>query len=744
MKRVSQELSPQAIKETKIYREWSMTDKEYGMVVDILGRLPNYTETGLFAVMWSEHCSYKNTKPVLRKFPSQGSQVLQGPGEGAGIIDIGDGQAVVFKAESHNHPSAVEPYEGAATGVGGIIRDIFSMGARPIALLDSLRFGPLSHQRTKYLFHEIIKGIAGYGNCIGIPTVGGEIAFDDCYQGNPLVNVMCVGLMDQKDIQKGQAAGVGNTIIYVGAKTGRDGIHGATFASAEFNDEEESQRSAVQVGDPFMEKLLLEACLEVIQNCPDELVGIQDMGAAGLVSSSSEMASKAGTGLVLDLDQVPQREKGMTPYEMMLSESQERMLLCVKAGQENKIKAIFDKYQLEAVVIGRVTDDGRYRLFHKGELVADVPVNALAEDAPEYEHAVIKPDYYQDQAQDQYQAQEENASRILQGLLQQATIASKAKVYQTYDSMVRTSTVLGPGSDAAVVRIRGTHKALAMTTDCNARYLRLNPERGGQLAVAEAARNIVASGGQPLAITDCLNFGNPDDPDIFYEIATAAQGISEACRLLNTPVISGNVSLNNESNGQAIYPTPVIGMVGLIKDLSHVTSQDFKHAGDLVYLLGEIRPDFNGSELQVMETGQVSGALLDFDLDQEKANQAAVLNAIQAGYLASAHDISEGGLGVALAESCFGQNLGIKAKWDRAAIDLFAESPSCFILSVKPENQADFEASCQAKLTLLGQVTAEDQFYFETQDQSLDLSVSELKELWEGALACQLEEQAHS
>ncbi|WP_253286050.1 phosphoribosylformylglycinamidine synthase subunit PurL [Aerococcus urinae] len=720
-----------------------MTDKEYEMVVDILGRLPNYTETGLFAVMWSEHCSYKNTKPVLRKFPSQGPQVLQGPGEGAGIIDIGDGQAVVFKAESHNHPSAVEPYEGAATGVGGIIRDIFSMGARPIALLDSLRFGPLSHQRTKYLFHEIIKGIAGYGNCIGIPTVGGEIAFDDCYQGNPLVNVMCVGLMDQKDIQKGQAAGVGNTIIYVGAKTGRDGIHGATFASAEFNDEEESQRSAVQVGDPFMEKLLLEACLEVIQNCPDELVGIQDMGAAGLVSSSSEMASKAGTGLVLDLDQVPQREKGMTPYEMMLSESQERMLLCVKAGQEEKIKAIFDKYQLEAVVIGRVTDDRRYRLFHKGELVADVPVNALAEDAPEYEHAVIKPDYYQDQAQDQYQAQEENASRILQGLLQQATIASKTKVYQTYDSMVRTSTVLGPGSDAAVVRIRGTQKALAMTTDCNARYLRLNPERGGQLAVAEAARNIVASGGQPLAITDCLNFGNPDDPDIFYEIATAAQGISEACRLLNTPVISGNVSLNNESNGQAIYPTPVIGMVGLIKDLNHVTSQDFKHVGDLIYLLGEIRPDFNGSELQVMETGQVSGALLDFDLDQEKANQAAVLEAIQAGYLASAHDISEGGLGVALAESCFGKNLGIKAKWDREAVDLFAESPSCFVLSVKLEKQADFEASCQAKLTLLGQVTDEDQFYFEAKDQSIDLSVSELKELWEGALACQLEEQAH-
>ncbi|MDK8388879.1 MAG: phosphoribosylformylglycinamidine synthase subunit PurL [Aerococcus urinae] len=743
MKRVTQELSPQAIKESKIYREWSMTDKEYEMVVDILGRLPNYTETGLFAVMWSEHCSYKNTKPVLRKFPSQGPQVLQGPGEGAGIIDIGDGQAVVFKAESHNHPSAVEPYEGAATGVGGIIRDIFSMGARPIALLDSLRFGPLSHQRTKYLFHEIIKGIAGYGNCIGIPTVGGEIAFDDCYQGNPLVNVMCVGLMDQKDIQKGQAAGVGNTIIYVGAKTGRDGIHGATFASAEFNDEEESQRSAVQVGDPFMEKLLLEACLEVIQNCPDELVGIQDMGAAGLVSSSSEMASKAGTGLVLDLDQVPQREKGMTPYEMMLSESQERMLLCVKAGQEEKIKAIFDKYQLEAVVIGRVTDDRRYRLFHKGELVADVPVNALAEDAPEYEHAVIKPDYYQDQAQDQYQAQEENASRILQGLLQQATIASKTKVYQTYDSMVRTSTVLGPGSDAAVVRIRGTQKALAMTTDCNARYLRLNPERGGQLAVAEAARNIVASGGQPLAITDCLNFGNPDDPDIFYEIATAAQGISEACRLLNTPVISGNVSLNNESNGQAIYPTPVIGMVGLIKDLNHVTSQDFKHVGDLIYLLGEIRPDFNGSELQVMETGQVSGALLDFDLDQEKANQAAVLEAIQAGYLASAHDISEGGLGVALAESCFGKNLGIKAKWDREAVDLFAESPSCFVLSVKLEKQADFEASCQAKLTLLGQVTDEDQFYFEAKDQSIDLSVSELKELWEGALACQLEEQAH-
>ncbi|HAQ1853246.1 TPA: phosphoribosylformylglycinamidine synthase subunit PurL, partial [Enterococcus faecium] len=557
------EPTAEEIKKKRIYAEWGLTDEEYRMIEeDILGRMPNYTETGLFSVMWSEHCSYKNSKPVLRKFPTSGPHVLQGPGEGAGIVDIGDGLAVVFKAESHNHPSAVEPYEGAATGVGGIIRDIFSMGARPIALLDSLRFGELDNPRTKYLLEEVVAGIGGYGNCIGIPTVGGEIAFDPCYEGNPLVNAMCVGLIEHKHIQKGQAAGVGNSIMYVGAKTGRDGIHGATFASEEFNQEEEQQRSAVQVGDPFMEKLLLEACLELILHHSDSLIGIQDMGAAGLVSSSAEMASKAGSGLILTLDEVPQRETGMTPYEMMLSESQERMLICVKSGEEEKIQELFQKYDLDAVTIGKVTDDGQYRLYHQGEEVANLPVDALAEDAPVYHKEMKEPARIVEfQQLAPYQPVIEEPGQVLLDLLQQPTIASKRSIYETYDSQVQTNTVVRPGSDAAVMRVRGTNKALAMTTDCNARYLYLDPKIGGQIAVAEAARNIIASGGKPLAITDCLNYGSPDKPEVFWELSTSADGIAAACETLGTPVISGNVSLYNETDGQAIYPTPMIGMV---------------------------------------------------------------------------------------------------------------------------------------------------------------------------------------
>ena len=561
---LTKEMTAEEIKDTKIYKEWGLTEEEYQLISEkILGRLPNYTETGLFSVMWSEHCSYKNSKPVLRKFPTTGKQVLQGPGEGAGIVDIGDNLAVVFKAESHNHPSAVEPYEGAATGVGGIIRDIFSMGARPIAMLNSLRFGELDNERTKYLVEQVVAGIGGYGNCIGIPTVGGEIGFDSCYEGNPLVNAMCVGLIEHKDIQKGQAKGEGNSIMYVGAKTGRDGIHGATFASEEFVEGEEQQRSAVQVGDPFMEKLLMEACLDLILNHSDILVGIQDMGAAGLVSSSSEMASKAGSGLELYLDDVPQRETHMTPYEMMLSESQERMLLCIKKGSEDQVIQLFESYGLEAVNIGKVTIDKHYRLYHQGKEVANLPVDALAEEAPEYQ----KPQKEAERMAtfkkiNQYQPKINDAGEILLQLLQQPTIASKKSVYQTFDSQVRTNTVVGPGSDAAVLRVRGTNKALAMTMDCNSRYLYLNPEIGGQLAVAEAARNIIASGGQPLAITDCLNYGSPDKPEGFWELSTSADGIAKACRVLETPVISGNVSLYNETDKSSVYPTPVIGMVG--------------------------------------------------------------------------------------------------------------------------------------------------------------------------------------
>ena len=490
--------------------------------------------------------------------------------------------------ESHNHPSAIEPYQGAATGVGGIIRDVFSMGARPIAMLNSLRFGELKSARGKYLFEEVVAGIAGYGNCIGIPTVGGEIQFDPCYEGNPLVNAMCVGLIDHKDIQRGIAAGVGNTVMYVGAKTGRDGIHGATFASEELTEESENQRPAVQVGDPFMEKLLLEACLEVVKS--DALVGIQDMGAAGLTSSSAEMASKAGSGVEMNLDLVPQRETGMTAYEMMLSESQERMLLVVKKGREDEIKAIFDKYDLDAVAIGRVTDDKMLRLLHKGQVVAEVSADALAEDAPVYHKPSAEPAYYaQFQAIENTEPVVTDYKETLNALLKAPTIASKEWVYDQYDYQVRTSTVVKPGSDAAVIRVRGTNKGLAMTTDCNSRYIYLDPEVGGAIAVAEAARNIVATGGTPLAITDCLNFGNPEKPEIFWQIEKSADGISAACTALNAPVIGGNVSLYNERSGEAVYPTPTIGMVGLIEDLAHVTTQDVKAAGDIVFVIGETK-----------------------------------------------------------------------------------------------------------------------------------------------------------
>lgn len=687
------EPTAEEIKKKRIYAEWGLTDEEYRMIEeDILGRMPNYTETGLFSVMWSEHCSYKNSKPVLRKFPTSGPHVLQGPGEGAGIVDIGDGLAVVFKAESHNHPSAVEPYEGAATGVGGIIRDIFSMGARPIALLDSLRFGELDNPRTKYLLEEVVAGIGGYGNCIGIPTVGGEIAFDPCYEGNPLVNAMCVGLIEHKHIQKGQAAGVGNSIMYVGAKTGRDGIHGATFASEEFNQEEEQQRSAVQVGDPFMEKLLLEACLELILHHSDSLIGIQDMGAAGLVSSSAEMASKAGSGLILTLDEVPQRETGMTPYEMMLSESQERMLICVKSGEEEKIQELFQKYDLDAVTIGKVTDDGQYRLYHQGEEVANLPVDALAEDAPVYHKEMKEPARIVEfQQLAPYQPVIEEPGQVLLDLLQQPTIASKRSIYETYDSQVQTNTVVRPGSDAAVMRVRGTNKALAMTTDCNARYLYLDPKIGGQIAVAEAARNIIASGGKPLAITDCLNYGSPDKPEVFWELSTSADGIAAACETLGTPVISGNVSLYNETDGQAIYPTPMIGMVGLIEDHKHITTQEFKKSGDLIYILGKTFADFDGSELQKMQLGRIEGVIRNFDLSIEKRNQELVLTAIQNGLIESAHDCSEGGLAIALAESAFKHQLGISVQFELSSAQLFAETQSRFVLTVAPENKTRFE-----------------------------------------------------
>jgi phosphoribosylformylglycinamidine synthase subunit PurL len=730
---------PDQVKTEKLYQQMGLSDEEFTLIENILGRTPNYTETGLFSVMWSEHCSYKNSKPVLRKFPTTGERVLQGPGEGAGIVDIGDNQAVVFKIESHNHPSAIEPYQGAATGVGGIIRDIFSMGARPIALLNSLRFGELDESaRVRYLFKEVVAGIAGYGNCIGIPTVGGEIQFEPCYEGNPLVNAMCVGLIDHKDIKKGLAQGIGNTVMYVGAKTGRDGIHGATFASEELTEQSDENRPAVQVGDPFMEKLLLEACLELIQS--DALVGIQDMGAAGLTSSSAEMASKAGMGIEMNLDLVPQRETGMTAYEMMLSESQERMLIVVKKGREQEIKDLFTKYDLEAVAIGTVTDDKKLRLVHHGEIVADVPVDALAEDAPVYHKPSKEPIYYQEfQALEVEVPQVEDLNETLKQILSQPTVASKEWVYNQYDYMVRTNTVVAPGSDASVVRIRGTRKALAMTTDCNSRYVYLDPEVGGKIAVAEAARNIICSGGEPLAITDNLNFGNPEKPEVFWQIEKAADGISEACRVLETPVIGGNVSLYNETSGTAIYPTPVIGMVGLVTDLDHITTQNFKTSGDLIYLVGETKPEFGGSELQKLQNGRIFGKAPELNVQLEKERQNQVLAAIRAGVVQSAHDLSEGGLGVAVAESLFGQEqLGatITIKGNPVTA-LFSETQSRFLLTVKKEHQTEFESLVAAQL--IGEVNETRTLrVLSNTDTVLETSVNQLKDAWKGAIPCLL------
>lgn len=737
------EPTAEQIKEEKLYAQMGMSDEEYTMVEGILGRLPNWTETGLFSVMWSEHCSYKNSKPVLRKFPTKGPQVLQGPGEGAGIVDIGDEQAVVFKMESHNHPSAIEPYQGAATGVGGIIRDVFSMGARPIAMLNSLRFGELKSARGKYLFEEVVAGIAGYGNCIGIPTVGGEIQFDPCYEGNPLVNAMCVGLIDHKDIQRGIAAGVGNTVMYVGAKTGRDGIHGATFASEELTEDSEDKRPAVQVGDPFMEKLLLEACLEVVKS--DALVGIQDMGAAGLTSSSAEMASKAGSGVEMNLNLVPQRETGMTAYEMMLSESQERMLLVVKKGREDEIKAIFEKYDLDAVAIGRVTDDKMLRLLHKGEVVAEVPADALAEDAPVYHKPSAEPAYYAEfQAKENTEPQVADYKETLTALLKAPTVASKEWVYGQYDYQVRTNTVVAPGSDAAVLRVRGTNKGLAMTTDCNSRYIYLDPETGGKIAVAEAARNIVCSGGEPLAITDCLNFGNPEKPEIFWQIEKSADGIAAACTALNAPVIGGNVSLYNERSGVAVYPTPTIGMVGLVKELEHVTTQHVKQAGDIVYLIGETRTEFGGSELQKLVEGEISGKAPSIDLDVEAARQAAILAAIRAGLVESAHDVSEGGVAVALAEKTFASDsLGVNVTLAGSAVTvLFSESQSRFVLTVKEENAKAFEEIVK-DAQKIGVVTEEAKLTINGDNGVLiEGTVEEFRSAWKGAIPCLLKSEA--
>ncbi|WP_096271595.1 phosphoribosylformylglycinamidine synthase subunit PurL [Paucisalibacillus globulus] len=733
------EISPEQIETDKLYQGMGLSDSEFEMVKEILGRLPNFTETGIFSVMWSEHCSYKTSKPLLKKFPTKAPHVLQGPGEGAGIIDIGDNQAVVFKIESHNHPSAVEPYQGAATGVGGIIRDVFSMGARPIALMNSLRFGNLTTDRVKYLFSEVVNGIAGYGNCVGIPTVGGEVQFDDSYEDNPLVNAMCIGLIHHDDIQKGVAAGIGNTVIYAGAPTGRDGIHGATFASDDLAEDAAKDRPAVQVGDPFMEKLLIEACLEVIHS--DALVGMQDMGAAGLTSSASEMASKAGTGMHMNLDLVPQREQNMTAYELMLSESQERMLLVVKKGREQEIIDVFERYGLSAVAVGHVIEEKVFRISQHGEVKAEIPVDALAEEAPVYHLPSQVAKYYQEfQKIGNKGLTVANYGVVLKQLLQQPTIASKEWVYDQYDSMVQTNTVLGPGSDAAVVRIKGTNKALAITTDCNSRYIYLDPETGGKIAVAEAARNIICSGARPLGLTDGLNFGNPTNPEVFWQMEKSVEGMSAACQALGTPVISGNVSLYNQSKGKAIFPTPIVGMVGLHESLDHITTSFFQEVGDLIYLIGETKAEFGGSELQNLLEGSYQGKAPSIDLEVEKKRQKQLLHAIQQGLVTSAHDLAEGGLGVALAESLFADSsLGADVLLaGDATVALYSETQSRFLVSVKAKHQEAFEQVMEDAFAI-GVVTADGKLTIRNQETIiLSEEVEELVNLWKGAIPCLL------
>jgi len=633
--------------------EHGLTPEEFERLVAMLGRTPTFTELGIVSALWSEHCSYKHSRPLLKTLPTRAPHVLQGPGENAGVIAIGDGLAVAFKIESHNHPSAVEPYQGAATGVGGILRDVFTMGARPIALLDSLRFGSLDDPRVRWLFAGVVKGIGDYGNCVGVPTVAGEVIFDEAYAGNPLVNAMCVGLMKESELMRAVAQGVGNPIIAVGARTGRDGIHGASFASEDLSAENEAKRPRVQVGDPFTEKLLLEASLELIRS--GHIVAIQDMGAAGLTSSSAEMAERGDVGVVIDTTRVPARETGMTPYELLLSESQERMLVVAKQGREDAVRAILEKWDLTAAVIGEVIAEPVYRVTEGDRVVAEFPGTRLVTDCPQYtpearESAEIVRLRERDVTTIAELPEERDPSWTLERLLSSPTVASKRWVYRQYDHMVRTNTVVGPGGDAAVVRVRGTDKALALKVDCNGRYCHLDPREGAKAAVAEAARNVACVGGRPMAITNNLNFGNPRRPEVYFQLREAVAGMGEACTALGTPVTGGNVSLYNESPGGAVYPTPVVGMVGLLESVSHATRASFAHDGDAIVLLGENSDELGASEYLWRIHGVVAGRPPRVDLAHERALVEALLECIRECAVRSAHDTSEGGLAVALAE----------------------------------------------------------------------------------------------
>jgi phosphoribosylformylglycinamidine synthase II len=737
----------------QILERHGLKPDEYDRIVGFLGREPNLTELGIFSVMWSEHCSYKSSRVHLKTLPTQGPQVLQGPGENAGAVDIGEGLAAVFKIESHNHPSFIEPYQGAATGVGGIIRDIFTMGARPIALLNSLRFGSFDAPGTRRLLEGVVAGIAGYGNSIGIPTVGGEIAFEPSYAGNPLVNVFCLGIAKQSDIIKGVASGAGNAVYYVGAKTGRDGIHGATMASAEFDDKSAEKRPAVQVGDPFMEKLLLEACLEVMKT--DALVGIQDMGAAGLTCSTTEMGSRGGAGIEIDVALVPQRETGMTPYEIMLSESQERMLLVVKRGREAEVERVFDKWDLHAVHIGEVTDNGLLRVKNHGALVAEIPNRALTDEAPLYTRPMTEPEYLAEVQKldlESLRGSEGPALRDQNGalfaLLGAPTIASKRWIYRQYDHMVRTNTINLPGLGAGVVRIKGTDRALAMSVDGNGRHCYLDPYRGAMLAVAEAARNVACSGAKPLGATNCLNFGNPERPAIMWQFAKAVEGIGAACRALGVPITGGNVSLYNETDGKAIYPTPTIGVVGLLEHADRVVARKFRDAGDAILLFGEGRGELGGSEYLKVAHDIVRGVPPALDLDAERALQALLVQLAGERLLRSAHDCSDGGIAVTLAECCFetggigaevsidGVGVASDARLNVAAA-LYGESASRVVVSVVPDavtTVLERAAAANVPARVIGQ-TGGNRLRMAVAGQIVvDAAVDEAERVWSSAI----------
>jgi phosphoribosylformylglycinamidine synthase II len=708
----------------RVAAEHGLTPDEYARIQKILGRDPNFTELGIFSVMWSEHCSYKSSRIHLKRLPTQGARVVQGPGENAGVVDIGDGLCAVFKIESHNHPSFVEPFQGAATGVGGILRDIFTMGARPIAVLDSLRFGPLTPgpgagnatpediARNRRILDGVIRGIGFYGNCFGVPTVGGEVAFESCYSNNPLVNALALGIARREDLFFARARGEGNPVIYVGAKTGRDGIHGASLlASAEFSEESQQKRPNVQVGDPFLEKLLLEACLEAMRT--GAVVAIQDMGAAGLTSSGSEMASRGGTGIEIDLSRVPQRETGMTPYEIMLSESQERMLLVAERGREHEVFEVFHKWGLDAVEVGRVTADGKLRILDYGRLAAEIPAHAIAEEGPRYSRPIAAPAAAAVKAEAlvKFAPKGTDLTENFKQLLASPTIASKYWITEQYDSMVRTNTRVGPGSgDAAVLRLKETQRAIALSTDGNGRWCFLNPRLGAMHAVVEAARNVACTGARPIAATNCLNFGNPEKPEVMWQFSEAIDGISEACRSLNVPITGGNVSFYNETLGKPIYPTPILGVLGLLEDAEYALGSGFRDEGDVILLLGgrgkEKSPDaattaseFASSEYAKTIHGVIAGTPPELDLEAEKQLIECLVTLASEKAILSAHDVSDGGLAVTLAESCFNNEGGgaeieipSEAANEPAESALFGERGARAVVSLAPASLASVRA----------------------------------------------------